>query len=519
MARHWFGGSVADWFFTVTEGGLPQLAGGASRSVYLARTGGDPVTDLLNASGDAMSQVTSGDGATYPLGMVPPYQGPDAIGGVEVTELWVDDGTGQRTQMTATDLAAIAGSALTIAQQAQATAQAALAAAGTGGGGAVATVNGKVGNVTLTAGDVAAVPTAGGGIIAIPNGDLVTQALRVRIPAGDRATAVDTAAYELNVGTDGAPNWRRVTFINEKGLPRVIGPTPSDVMWRIKLYGPEHTADAFQLTDLDNNPIAGLRPDGRWYGPNVGNTKVSSGTSAPLAPTLGDIWVDRTMSPFGIKTWTGSQWVLAQASTGAEPPPPPDEAPAFVDKTSNYANATTLTLTKPTGATLLAFLAWNAASAMTPPAGWTLADELVGASGRAGIWVADSSVSGLTWTHGAAFKTSGMILGYEACNVALSEPLLEDTSEGAHTAPAITPPMAPATILRLWWDKASTTSSITLPGGHTSRALQYGTGSSAPAIAAADLEVATTDLVAAATATFNANSAQAGGFSLALVAA
>lgn len=106
MARHWFGGGVSDWFFTVTEGGLPQLSSGESRSVYLTRTGGNPVVDLLDASDGPMSQVTSGDGEAYPLGKVPPFRGPDAIGGVEVTDLWVDDGTGQRTQLVATDLAA-----------------------------------------------------------------------------------------------------------------------------------------------------------------------------------------------------------------------------------------------------------------------------------------------------------------------------------------------------------------------------------------------------------------------------
>lgn len=520
MTRYLYGGT-ADYALVagdVDSDGLRavRLKPAAELRLYSAPDGegGTEHTDLLDYSG---TPVPAGGLRADTRGAMPLTYGPDGV-----TIMYMSAGGGPRRAVQPVDAATLAQQAQVLAEQAQATAQAALAAAGSGGGsgGAVASVNGRTGNVVLSASDVAALPAGPGGIITIPPGDLTTAALKVRIPAGDRAAAVDTSAVELNVGTDAAPTWRRVFFVNEKGLPRIIAPTPTDVMFRIKLYGPEHSADAAQLTDLDNNPLTGIRADGRIYAPNVGNARISQGMSQPAAPSLGDLWVDRTASPPALKVWTGAQWVLAAASTGGDAPPPPPSAPDFVAATQGYINATSLTLTKPSGGTLIAMLAWNAGSAITAPSGWTLVSELVGASGRAGVWVAPADVANLTWSHGAtSYKTSGMILGYEACNVAAVTEALETLADGVHTAPAITPPVAPSTLLRLWWDKASTTTTVTLPGGVTQRAVQYGTGSSSCAVAAADATLATTSTVPAADATFNANSAQAGGFSLVLVAA
>ena len=518
MAYPYLYGGVADYVLVAGdpdgEGLRPvRLKPGAQLRFYSGGDG-DPgaveYTDLVDLSEEP---IPPGGVYADTWGAMPRIYSPHPV-------MYMSADDGPRRAILPLNSADLAAQAQALATQAQATAQAALDLAGSGGGnGAVASVNGQTGHVVLDADDVGALPAAAGGIIEIPPGDLETPALTIRIPAGDRHEAVDTATVALNTGTTQNPTWRRVFFVNEKGLPRVIAPTPSDVMWRVKVFGPTHSADVFQVTDLDNNPRAGIRPDGRFYGPNIGNARASQGTAPPASPTVGDLWVDRTMSPPGLKVWTGSQWVLAQAATGAEPPPPPSEAPAFVAASTNYANAANITFSKPDGATLIAALAWNDTAAVSAPSGWTLVEELVGTSARAGIWVAAADVTNLTWSHGASvWKTSGLILGYESCNISNVTKLLEDTVEGSHTAPAITPSVAPATVLRVWWDKSSTTTDITLPGSHTQRAVQYGTGGGAPAIIAADMTRSDTSPVPAADAEFNADSAQAGGFSLVLVA-
>src|SRR5690606_32101498 len=55
----------------------------------------------------------------------------------------------------------------------------------------------------------AVVLTAGGSMIRVPDGDATTEALVVRVPAGDRTAlgAPDTLAIYWNAGTDEAPNW------------------------------------------------------------------------------------------------------------------------------------------------------------------------------------------------------------------------------------------------------------------------------------------------------------------------
>ncbi|WP_018658450.1 hypothetical protein [Actinomadura flavalba] len=519
MTRHIFGGGPADWTFLVGGDGVTPQLYSVELTLWSAQTAGEQYTDLLSASGAAITTVTSSDGSVLPLGTIPPFFGPDRPDGQDVTVLWADAGTGSRLALQASTAAALAAQARTLATQAQATAQAALAAAGSGGGGgAVASVNGRAGNVILDAAAVSAVPTGGGGIIRVAEGDTTTRALAVRIPAGNRATAPDTIAIELNVGTAEAPVWRRVTFVNEYGLPRVIAATPADVMLRLKLYGPSHSADAFQLTDLDNNPLAGLRADGRWYGPNVGNARLNQGMSQPASPSVGDVWVDRTASPPVLRTWTGAQWVIVAAATGGEAPAPPAAAPAFMAKTQLYANATTFTPTMPAADTVLACLSWGTAEAPTVPAGWTLVSELVTSAARSGIWVASGSVSTLTWSWATATKASGVLAGYEACSVGAVVEAAETLVDNIHTAPAVAAAVAPVRAVRVWWDKASTTTGVSLPGGVTSRAVQYGTGGGAPSIAVGDELVSATGTVPARDATFTpANSAQSGGHSILLV--
>ena len=108
MARHVFGRLLTDWTMTlgdsVVDGGTttaPVSASGPKTiTVWSAATGGVQYTDLLDASGSPVTEVTSSDGTDgLPVGTIPEFQGPDGV-----LELWADAGGGVRAKMTATDL-------------------------------------------------------------------------------------------------------------------------------------------------------------------------------------------------------------------------------------------------------------------------------------------------------------------------------------------------------------------------------------------------------------------------------
>jgi hypothetical protein len=99
MARHWFGQGVADWTFTAGPGDEAILAGDVDVTFWSQPSGGAQYTDLLDASANPITQVTSGDGSTLPVGTIPRFQGPDGV-----TLVWADAGGGARYAMVAVDL-------------------------------------------------------------------------------------------------------------------------------------------------------------------------------------------------------------------------------------------------------------------------------------------------------------------------------------------------------------------------------------------------------------------------------
>lgn len=107
MARHWFGQSLTDW--SMTLGAMSEAAGVTSAPVsaigpvtvtfWNAASGGTQHTDLLDASGNGVSQITTADGTgALGLGTIPRFRGPDGV-----TEMWADAG-GARYLMVCTDL-------------------------------------------------------------------------------------------------------------------------------------------------------------------------------------------------------------------------------------------------------------------------------------------------------------------------------------------------------------------------------------------------------------------------------
>lgn len=357
--------------------------------------------------------------------------------------------------------------------------------------------------------------TTGGSTIRIPDGDTTTQALNIKVPAGDRASAPDTFAFYYNNGSDAAPDWQRTGYFNEYGEFRVVPSSPVRVPVRIRLHR-DQSGDALQVTDLNNIPKGGFHADGTVYAPNVGNAKVSAQATPPANPAVGDLWVDISQSPPVVNVRASTGWV---PMTGGQPDPDPDpvfEAPEFVDVQTTEINWTSVTVPIPAGDTIVACLAWNTTEPLTAPTGWTKVDEIVRDSARAAVYTikaADVNSADFTLTESAKFSV--VSLGYESANVAVSARLPEDSVDAVHTAPEINVPFAPARLIRFYWDKASTTTSFTADDPNaTVRGVELGTGGGATSVLATDQEITTAGVVPEATATANVASAQAGAFSV-----
>ncbi|QFG25442.1 hypothetical protein [Actinomadura sp. WMMB 499] len=360
--------------------------------------------------------------------------------------------------------------------------------------------------------------TSGGSTIQLPNGNISTQALRVHIPAGDRAEAVDTMGFYVNTGTDATPSWQRVTWFNEYGEPRVIPSSVDRVGLRIKA-NPGQVGDLAQFTDIDNNVLSGVKADGELYGPNIGNAKVSAGPE-PTNPVDGDLWVDLASTPPVLKIRANGGWSALNGE--ATVPDDPNAAPAFMGVQSTEVNWTSIDVPLPGGETYLACIAWNSADALTSvPAEWTLVREVVETSGRAAVYTVNAAdVNTSSFSLPTQQKITAVCVGYQASIVAASDGLPDAGSDGAHEAPALDVQQVPARLVRFYWDKSAGTTDLNAnDAGATTRGVQYGTGAGSCAVLATDQEITSAGVVPLATATADVEAANAGGFSIALAAA
>jgi len=101
MARHIFGQSLTDWTFDLGTGDMVVVVGGQDITFWNASIGGTQYTDLLDASGMPVTEITSSDGTDgLPKGTIPQFKGPDS----NVVVMWADAGGGTRYLMVATDV-------------------------------------------------------------------------------------------------------------------------------------------------------------------------------------------------------------------------------------------------------------------------------------------------------------------------------------------------------------------------------------------------------------------------------
>lgn len=101
--RYTFGGGVADWTFSAVTvsgtDGLAQVTGNAIITFWSAETGGVQYTDLLDATGQPTSAITSSDGTDgRAVGQISAFSGPDGV-----RSMWAQADTGPRALMVAVE--------------------------------------------------------------------------------------------------------------------------------------------------------------------------------------------------------------------------------------------------------------------------------------------------------------------------------------------------------------------------------------------------------------------------------
>ncbi|MFC9974294.1 hypothetical protein ACFVH6_25660 [Spirillospora sp. NPDC127200] len=318
--RFWFGRTPSDWTMEVAGDRSILATGSIPLTFWSSATGGFQYTDLLLEDGTVVSKIFSGNGTDLPLGTIPAFQGPDGV-----TKVWVDSGVGTRWVLPATNL----GDAI----------DAHLSA--TDPHGDRAFINTKLDS---------RVSISGGSTITIPEGDTVTQALRIHLPTGDRSGAVDTLGVYLNNGTAAVPNWRRVSYVNEKGCFRVISPTDNDTPMRVKAASATQKALLQDWVDLDNKVLASVAPDGSLaslknvsvgsvtpsLGGGAGVLALADTSSPPTANPVAGVVVYSVGGKLRFRTPNGEQENVTSDSTDTTAPTKP-----LIKYTRNYQVTTT----------------------------------------------------------------------------------------------------------------------------------------------------------------------------------
>lgn len=110
MARHQFGGALADWVYLEDDGDRPVLQGAVPLTFWDARESGAQHTDLtadLAGTVPLTSVVTSAGDDGYRIGVIPIFYGPDGV-----TEMWASADLGERGLIPANDLGPLVTGAL-----------------------------------------------------------------------------------------------------------------------------------------------------------------------------------------------------------------------------------------------------------------------------------------------------------------------------------------------------------------------------------------------------------------------
>lgn len=308
MARHPFGGGIGDWVYERNDSNAPVLAGGAVLTFWNLRVGGTQYTDLtqdLEGLTPAGTLLSSDGTDGYEVGDIPEFYGPP-----DQTLMWVSADGGPRHAIASQDAAALAGEAiLSLAQHLSqtnphGTSMSTLtdtAFPGTPTDGSFIAWDAGSSRFILVAGTglnpADFVGTAGGSTIRIPDGNVLTQALKVRVPAGDRASAPDTVSVEYNTGSNGSPTWYQAFWLDAYGQLRCSATSDSRVAFKAQRKSSGSTADIAQWTNESGTPLGWVTANGSGRFPNVGRS-LSFTRAGTVTTGVGRFaWVNATGVP------------------------------------------------------------------------------------------------------------------------------------------------------------------------------------------------------------------------------
>jgi hypothetical protein len=303
MARHTFGGDLAAWAFTAGGGNVATLVGGATVTFWSAAAGGTQYTDLLLGDGTtAANYVASQDGTGGTVvGAIPTFYGPDGV-----VAMWASANGGPRALMVATDTAASAAANATAVAGVQASLTTHIGAANPhatkvrdlADANAATPTDGQVFAYDAASGKWLPKTIAGVSGTAMlntaqtftktqtigPLSDVNSGRLLIYAEATGQVADLMTFFSGTDTGAGGAR--QRTTYFNEKGELRVIAAALNSVGVRIKGQTGQ-TAHITEWTDIGNNPISWVEPDGRGRFPNLGHVfafsiagAVTTGTGA-----------------------------------------------------------------------------------------------------------------------------------------------------------------------------------------------------------------------------------------------
>lgn len=286
MTRLLFGGTQADVYLVDDAEGDLTRGGGATALFYLAQSGEDQYTDLLDISGASpiSSVQTSMGGDGWAAGQLPMFYGPDGV-----FEMWVSVNNSPRQLMKAANLGSYLGPMrdqlnahldgnnqlhLTHLRDMQDVDGDSFDAAPTG-----STIV-KDASGLWVAGEAV---TGGGGVagVTLDTDQTITgqkrfntgegSKSRIVIEAADTGQVADllTAWSGSDTGQGGAR--QRTMYLNEKGELRVIAAKSNSVAMRVKGQ-PGQTANLIEITDTANNPKAWFGPNYTFFAPNIGRS-------------------------------------------------------------------------------------------------------------------------------------------------------------------------------------------------------------------------------------------------------
>lgn len=99
--RHWFGRGLTDWAMDIGADGAVSVVGGAVITFWNQPTGGVRYTDLLDESGNPITEVKTATAEdVLEEGTIPRFQGPDGV-----TSMYASANDGVRLLIYTTDVA------------------------------------------------------------------------------------------------------------------------------------------------------------------------------------------------------------------------------------------------------------------------------------------------------------------------------------------------------------------------------------------------------------------------------